>query len=177
MKCANVYKDLGLFTASDFLQNQHEDRIIAKNNRVLGLVKRTCRDLKDVDTMRTIYCSLVKLYWNFSCETWNPYTKRNIDKLEAVQRRVTRWITRCDDDYDTRISELKLLSSFDRSFIRDVTSLFNVINARYDIHIFSKPIFCKDRSMGYNMRKNDRHDLVPHFNRTNGLKYIKGVSF
>ena len=111
MKCANVYKDLGLFTASDFLWNQHEDRITAKNNRVLGLVKRTCRDLKDVDTMRTLYCSLARL---FAGETWNPYTKRNIEKLEAVRRRATRWITRSDDDYDTRICELKLLSSFDR---------------------------------------------------------------
>ena len=171
MKCANVYKDLGLFTASDFLWNQHEDRIPAKKNRVSGLVKRTCGDLKDVDTMRTLYCSLVRLHWNFSGETWNPYTKRNIEKLEAVQRRTTRWITRSDDDYDTRICELKLLSSFDRRFIRDVPSLFNVINGHYDIDIFSKLIFCKDRSMGYNLRTNDTQDLVPNFNRINGLKY------
>ena len=91
--------------------------------------------------------------------------------METVQRRVTRWITRSDDDYDTRISELKLLSSFDRSFIRDVTSLFNVINGHYDIDIFIKPIFCKDRGMGYNLRKNDTQDLVPNVKRTNGLKY------
>ena len=26
--------------------------------------------------------------------------------------------------------------------------------------------------MGYNLRKNDTQDLVPNFNRTNGLKYI-----
>ena len=90
MKCANVYKHLGLLTASDFLWNQHEDRITVKKNRVSGLVKRTCRDLKDVDTMRTLYCSLMRLYWNFSGETWNAYTKRNSDKLEAVQRRATR---------------------------------------------------------------------------------------
>ena len=38
------------------------------------------------------------------------HTKRNIDKLEAVQLRATRWITRCDDDYDTRLTKLKLLS-------------------------------------------------------------------
>ena len=161
-----------MFTASDLSWNQHVDRINAKANKVLGLVKRTCRDLKDVDTMRTLYCSLVRLYWNFSCETWNPYTKRNIDtELEAVQRRATRWIARSDDDYDTKISALKLLSSFDRRFIRDVTSLFNVFNDPYDIDIFSKPVFCKDRRMGYNLRINDTQDLVPNFNRTNSLKY------
>ena len=34
---------------------------------------------------RTLYCSLVRPLLEYSCETWNPYTKRNIDKLEAVQ--------------------------------------------------------------------------------------------
>ena len=38
-----MYKDLGLFTTSNLLWNQHVDKITAKANRVLGLVKRTCR--------------------------------------------------------------------------------------------------------------------------------------
>ena len=61
----------------------------AKANRVLGLIERTCGDLKDIDTMTTLYCSLVRPLLEYSCETWNPHTKRYIDKLEAVQRRAT----------------------------------------------------------------------------------------
>ena len=98
-------------------------------------------------------------------------TKRNIDKLEAVQRRATRWITKSDDDCDTRLSKLKLLSLFSRRFIRDVTCLFNVIKGHYDKDISNKPIFCKDRNTGYNLRKNDTQDLVPNFSRTNGFKH------
>ena len=103
LESVNVYKDLGLFTASNLSWNQHVDKITAKANRVLGLVKRTCRDLKDIDTMKTLYCSLVRPLLEYSCQTWKPHTKRNIDKVEAVQRRATRWITRSDDDYDTRL--------------------------------------------------------------------------
>jgi len=69
-----------------------------------------------------------------------------IGKLEAVQGRATRWITRADDDYDTRRSKLKLLSLSDRRFIRDVTFLFNVINGHYDLNISNKLIFCEDRA-------------------------------
>ena len=151
-----------MFTASNNSWTQHVDKITAKANRVLGLVKRTCKDLKDVDTMRILYCSLVRPLLQNSCETWNLHTKRKIDKLEDVQRRATRWITRSDDDYDTRLSKLKLFSLFDRSFIRDVTFLFNVINGYYDIDISNKLKFCKERSMGYNQRKNDTRDLVPN---------------
>ena len=83
----------------------------------LGLVQRTCRDLKDIDTMKTLYRSLVRPLLEYSWKTWKPHAKRNIDKLEAVQRRATRWITKSDDDYDTILSKLKLLSLFNRRFI------------------------------------------------------------
>ena len=171
LESVDVYKDLGLFTTSNLSWNQHVDKITAKANRVLGLVKRTCWDLRDIDTMNTLYCSLVRPLLEYSCETWNPHTERNIDKLEAVQRRATRWITRSDDDYNTRLSQLKLLSLSNRRFTRDVTFFFNVINGHYDIDISNKLIFCKDRNTGYNLRKNDTQDLVPNFSRTDGFKY------
>ena len=60
MQSVDVHNDLGVFTASDLLWNQHVVRITAKVNRVLGLVNRTCRGLKDIDTMKTLYCSLVR---------------------------------------------------------------------------------------------------------------------
>ena len=117
-----MHKDLGLFTASDLSWNQHIDKIPARANRVLGLVKRTCGDLKDIDTMKTLYCGLVRPLLEYSCENWNPHTKRNIDELEAVHRRATRWITKSDNDYDLTLSKLNLLTLFNRMFIRDVTS-------------------------------------------------------
>ena len=70
--------------------------------------------------MKTLYRSLVRTLLEYSWETWKPHTKRNIDKLEAVQRKATRWITNSDDDYDTILFKLKLLSLFNRRFIREL---------------------------------------------------------
>ena len=78
--------------------------------------------------MKTLYCSLVRPSLVYSWETWKPHTKGNTDKLEAVQRRATsRWITKSDDDYDTRQSKLKLFSLFNRRLIRDVTLLMDIM--------------------------------------------------
>ena len=71
---------------------------------MLGLDKTTCRDLRDIDTMKILYCSLFKPLLEHSCEMWNPHTKRNIDKSKAVQQKATRWIAKSDDYYDTRLS-------------------------------------------------------------------------
>ena len=98
-----------MFTAGDLSWNLHVDKTTAnKANGVLVLVKRTCRDLNDIDTMKTLYSSRVRSLLVCSWETWKPHTKGNIDKLEAVQRRATRWITKSDDEYDTILSKLKL---------------------------------------------------------------------
>ena len=49
--------------------NSHADSITARANRVLGLVKRTCKDFRDITTLRTLYCSLVRPLLEYSCET------------------------------------------------------------------------------------------------------------
>ena len=81
----HIYKDLGLLTSSNLSWNSHIDSITARANRVLGLVKRTCKDFKDITTSRTLYCSLFGPFLEYSCETWNPHTQRNINRLEAFR--------------------------------------------------------------------------------------------
>ena len=36
--------------------------------------------------------------------------------------------------------------------------------------ISNKLLFCKDRNINCNLRKNDTQDLAPNFRRTNGFK-------
>ena len=86
--------------------NSHTDSITARANRVLGLVKRTCKDFRDITTLRTLYCGLVRPLLEYSCETWNSHTQRNINRLEAIQRRATKFILKCNEDYNTRLSLL-----------------------------------------------------------------------
>ena len=54
------FKDLGILTNNGLSWNSHIDMITAKANRMLGLIKRTCMDLKDESTLKTSYCSLVR---------------------------------------------------------------------------------------------------------------------
>ena len=102
--------------------NSHIDRISSKANKVLGLIKRSCRDLRDVSTLRTLYCTLVRSQLEYGSVVWPPFTARNITKLERVQRRATKFILiiKTDDDYDVRISKLNLLSLEHRRFLFDV---------------------------------------------------------
>lgn len=111
------FSNLGLFTNHKLSCNSHIDKMSCKANKVLGLIKRNCRDLRDVLTLRTLYCALV------SHPSWNMgllFGHLSLNKLERVQRRATKIILKPEDDYEVRISKLNLLSLEHRRFLFDV---------------------------------------------------------
>ena len=51
------FKDLGVITNEYLSWNSHFDNVVAKANRILGLLKRTCWGLDDSRTLKTLYCT------------------------------------------------------------------------------------------------------------------------
>ena len=54
------FSDLELLTNYKLSWNSHIDKIASKANKVLGLIERNCRDLRDISMLRTRYCTLVR---------------------------------------------------------------------------------------------------------------------
>ena len=94
------FSDLGLLTNHKLSWNSHIDKISSKANKVLGLIKRNCREFRDVLTLRTLYCALVRSQLEYGSVVWSPFTVRNITKLERVQRRTTKFILKTEDDHE-----------------------------------------------------------------------------
>ena len=104
------FKDLRVKTTDNFSWNSHIDIIVLKANRMLELIKRTCRGLDDTKTLRTLFCALVRSNVGYCSVVWSPYTKKNRDKVEKVQRRATEFILKTEDNYETFLKNLILMS-------------------------------------------------------------------
>lgn len=102
---------------------------------MLGLIKRTCKGLGDPMTLRTLYCSLTRSNLKYSSVVWSPYTKRNTDKLERVQRRATKFILKSEDPYDILSKKLNLISLEKRRLLTDETFLCKVNNGNINIDV------------------------------------------
>ena len=60
-----------------------------------------------------------------------------------------------------------------RRYIRDVVFLSNLTKVHYHEYRYSdKLLFCKERNVDYNLKKNDCLDLVSMYSTTNTFKYI-----
>ena len=71
------FKDLGLLVSHNLSWNSHVNRIVYNANRMLGLISRTCKELFDVRTLKTLNCSLVRSQLEYSSIVWSPHTRRN----------------------------------------------------------------------------------------------------
>ena len=65
-------KDPRVIISSNLSWNSHVMHIVLKTNRMLGLLKRTCPLITDVDVRRTLYLSLVKSQLSYATEVWSP---------------------------------------------------------------------------------------------------------
>ncbi|CAB4017509.1 Hypothetical predicted protein, partial [Paramuricea clavata] len=96
-------KDLGVTMTGNLSWDSHIHEITAKANKLLGLLKRTCPFLTDVNVRRTLYLSL---------------------------RRATRWILKArkgDSSYNERLVDLNLLPlCYDRE-IKDLMFFYKAL--------------------------------------------------
>ncbi|XP_068753947.1 uncharacterized protein [Montipora capricornis] len=166
------FKDLGVTTTDNFNWNSHIDIIVSKANRMLGLIKRTCRGLDDTKTLRTLYCALVRSNVEYCSVVWSPYTKKNIEKVEKVQRRATKFILKTEDNYETPLKKLNLMSLKNGRILADVTFsfLYKALNGISNVNIDSYTDFYSDADH-YSFRKYDDLSLKKKYARTNSLKY------
>ena len=100
-------------------------------NKQLGVLKRTCYSLTDINIRRTLFLSLVKSKLSYASQIWSPTHNRQLsERIEQVQRRATKWILRtrsCEMSYKQRLLKLELLPlSYNRE-IKDLVFFFKSI--------------------------------------------------
>ena len=55
------FSDLGLFTSSKLSWNAHVNKITSNASKILGRIKRTCKGMKDITTLWTLFNALTAL--------------------------------------------------------------------------------------------------------------------
>jgi ribonuclease P/MRP protein subunit RPP40 len=98
-----------------------------KANAVLGMIKRNIH-FKSKDVMVKLYKSLVRPRLEYCIQAWCPYLKKDIDRLERVQRRATRMIEGYWDlSYEERLEKTGLIPLEKRRVRGDLIEVFKMM--------------------------------------------------
>ena len=104
-------KDLGIFTTTNLKWKSHYQHITSTAYKMLSLLRRVFHEVACVSSKRLLYISLVHSQLLCCSPLWRPYLISDIGQLESVQRRATRYISKCSshNNYKERLTDLKLL--------------------------------------------------------------------
>ena len=104
------YKDLGIIFTNSLSWRKHYEMISSKAYKSLGLLCRVFKDSHCPQARKSLYISLVRSKLLYCSTLWRPYLLKDIELIEKVQRRATKFIlSDYTSDYRTRLTQLGML--------------------------------------------------------------------
>jgi len=97
-------KDLGAIVCQKLKVGKPCFKTASKGNQVLGMIKRTFTS-RSKEIIIPLYKSLVRPHLDYCVQAWRPHLIKDVQVLEMVQRRATRFIDECRGmSYEDRLS-------------------------------------------------------------------------
>ena len=121
-------KDLGVIFSKKFKGGRQCLQAANKGYQVLGMIARTFVSRKKM-LMLPLYKSLVRPHLDYCIQVWRPHLRKDIDRIERVQRRATRMMEECKGkEYETRLQMTGLTTLEKRAQRADMLEVYKILN-------------------------------------------------
>ena len=120
-------KDLGVLVSDNLRPAAQCAAAAKKANQVLGQLSRSV-SYRDRETFLSLYISHVRPHLEYAVQAWCPWTARDIDLLESVQRRAIRMISGLSGSYEEKLTELGLPTLLQRRTRGDLVQVYKTIH-------------------------------------------------
>ena len=142
------------------MANQQTEKSCKTANWVLQFIARNF-NYKSTDLMLPLYKSLVWPHLEYAVQFWSPHLRRDIDKMEWVQRRATKMIPEIrNHSYQQRFKDLKLISLIQRRLPGQLIKVFKYLNRFINV----SPIGLFDYDFNDRTQNNGKKLIVKWFN-------------
>ena len=84
---------LGLLFSSDMSFTKHIESICSKARKVTGLLYRRFNKANS-DTLLQLYLTMVRPHLKYASPVWNPSTRKQVKKIEDVEKFAMKVVTR-----------------------------------------------------------------------------------
>ena len=126
----NKQKDLGILISKDLKVASQCQEASNKASRMLGLIKRNVM-CKSVEVISLLYKSYVLPHLEYCVQAWAPFLKKDLEKLEKVQRRATKIIPGIRHlSYEERLRKMKLHKIETRILQADMLLTYRIIRSQ-----------------------------------------------
>jgi len=126
-------KDLGVWVDNKLKFSAHVGHAVAKGNQILGLIKRSFV-YRDSDVIKRLFTAQVRPHLEYANAVCHPRFKKDMEKLERVQRRATKLIPKFSKmPYENRLKAMKLPSLVYRRYRGDMVEVYKYLHGMYSV--------------------------------------------
>jgi hypothetical protein len=128
LNIVDTEKDLGVTFDNQLKFSPHIRNIVAKANSRVGLIRRNFSTLSP-QIFLPLYKTLCRPLLEYASCIWNPTSVSDINEIEKVQRRATKFVVgNFDLPYSDRLKRLNLDSLKFRRRRYDIIQVFRIVN-------------------------------------------------
>ena len=123
-------KDVGVIIQDTLSLERHISGIFGSTYRMLSNI-RVAFCYMDKDMMRKSLTTMVRPRLEYAAVVWSPHIKKDVKKLERIQRTATRMIPELKDlEYEDRLKEMRLLMLQDRRERGNLITLYKIVSGK-----------------------------------------------
>ena len=149
-------KDLGVLISNNLKSSAHCDSVVKKANKMLGLIKRSFT-YKDEQTILKLYKALVRPHLEYAQQFWSPHLKKDVDKLEKVQKRATKIVpTLRNLSYENRLKKTELFSLEKRRLRGDLIEMYKIITNISPLNFDDYFEYCQNGLRGNSLKLSEK---------------------
>lgn len=127
--------DLGVTITSDLKWESHIAKIAKKANSFVYLIKHAFRD-HSVKMIAKLYKSYIRPKLEYAFAVWNPYYIKDIERLEKIQRRVTKIPPELQNlPYPERLARFQITTLKERRHRGDLIETYKITSGYYNCAI------------------------------------------
>ena len=127
---SSVERDLGVMINSKLKWGDQIDKMILTANGVLASLKNSFKYWTPAN-FRKLYTTFVRPHLEYCTPAWNPSLKKDISRLERVQRRATKIVPCLKNlDYSARLTAIGITSLKRRRDRGDLIQMFKITSGQ-----------------------------------------------
>ncbi|KAF7244268.1 RNA-directed DNA polymerase from mobile element jockey [Varanus komodoensis] len=179
LESSTCERDLGVLVDCKLNMSQQCDVVVKRANATLGCIARSVAS-RSREVLLPLYMTLVRPQLEYCVQFWAPHYRKDIARLESVQRRATRLVAGLQGmPYEARLRELGLFSLEKRRLQGDMLVTYRYVRGCHmemGRDLFSSAQEGRTRSNGVKLREpRFRLDTRKHFLTVRTLRVWNGL--
>ena len=150
----NVCRDLGVFVGNDLYYRRHYE-IVVRNSHFLCKQFRNAFVSKNIEFLMFLFKTYILPKLEYASNVWSPYYKKDVDLIENVQRKFTKFLPGMfQRPYHERLSLLNLITLEERRIYLDLILLYKILHGLIDISFDNYFSVNRSRTRGHPFKLN-----------------------